>query len=336
MDKKAALFDVTTITKALSHALVTIEEKLDKEGLVLTSPLQWQEQLSQPNPKQTEIIAYFKVVNPSLKNLPELKAWASNNVDKLNRILSEHGFSIKLRPWQGTNTFGVVAILDLTMKWLVRGDEFVYGDKRYLIDDKPAFRLDGKQNQISFSRVEGLNTPLVKIPTQTPGDFLCLVKAESGPVKQFQIFDEIERLSRLSVPYGYYNSPYSGVILPNIRVDQQVDISWLIGLWTTDLNKVKPKGKDANHSYLPSDWTISQALMQAKFALGAEGARAKTAVAIAVTRTIMASADLKIDYIVNHDVYIWMTRFSMPEVPLFVAYVPKDEFSQTPVSLDSI
>ena len=237
--------------------------------------------------------------------------------------MAEHGFSIRLDPWEESpNKFGVVAIYDITIEWLVTGltINIGTGDKYWLPrSHKPAFRLPADEAQLEFYRIGG--EVVVKIPGKNQGDYLCLTYAD----RILEQFDLLERVEQLRSQMGRTNRifDFGGVVLPNIVFDtgsDGLDISWLIGLITMDA--------------AGDPWVVVQAKMQAKFAMGPKGARAKVAVAIAMTRECVMTP--KPDYVADHNLIIWMERDSFPNEPFFVAYVLAAEFADHTVDLKEI
>lgn len=315
-------FDVTAITKALSEALSYITEQVFGESnLRPVEPMKWIAE----NGVQAKLVQRYESVNTDLKNLPELKAWAKKTAGELNAILAEHGFSIRLEPWQeDPHHFGVVAIYDITIEWLVTGQTINEdtGERHWLPKShKPAFRLPAGDAELEFFRIGG--EVVVKIPGKVDGDFLCLTLAD----RQLTQFDLLERVEQLRGQMGSANQifEFGGAVLPNIVFDtgtEGLDISWLVGLWTEDA--------------AGDSWEITQAKMQAKFAMGAKGARAKVAVAIGLERSFTMVVRPKPDYIADNDLVIWMERDSVSSEPFFVAYVPSAEFADHTVELNEI
>ena len=85
-----------------------------------------------------------------------------------------------------------------------------------------------------------------------------------------------------------------------------VDISWLQGLNTTDQKN------------LP--WNISQAMQQTKFKMNCQGARVKSAVAIAVR---MCASVMPNIYTIDKPFLLWIEREGL-DIPIMYAYLDKD------------
>lgn len=311
-------FDVTALTKALGEAEVFITDLVEEEtGLRPTGRLKW----TTINPTQVQLMRRFEAVGVDLAHLPELKAWARDMAEDLNKILEENGFSIRLEPWiKSPDKFGVVAIYDIAIEWLVEGKIVDDEGQPYVIpsNGKPAFRLDGRLNKIRFHRVNG--RVALKIPGKRRGDWLCLTLADK-PLEQFNLLQEAEALRQAMSPENVIYD-FGGAVLPNILFDTEdsLNIEWLIGMSVTDAAGKK--------------WSVTQAKMQAKFALGRKGARAKVGVAIGMKRESFQMPQP--DYVADHDVVIWMERDSVASEPFFVAYVTREEFADHQVELDEL
>lgn len=314
-----AAFDVTAITKALVEAEKFITALVVKEtGMEpKDEPMVWRP----VNGTQVQLMRRFDMVRSDLAGLPELQAWAKDTAEELNAILELKGFSIRLEHWEKSpDKFGVVAIYDITIEWLEEGavaDEDT-GQAYILSGNKPAFRLDSTGAGVRFYKVGG--RIIAKIPGKKSGDYLCITKTERD-LDQFELLGLAETL-RLAMTDRTSVYDFGGIVMPNIVFDVQPDISWLIGLNSLD--------------FAGSPWVVTQAKMQAKFAMGRLGAHAKVAVALGFERCVMVPEPKKPDYIVDHDVVIWMERDNVGSVPFFVAYVTKDEFADHQVELTEI
>lgn len=319
---KSVAFDVTALTKALNEAVGFITDLVFAEsGLKPIEPMKWVAH----NGMQNMLVRKYQAVSADLKNLPELQAWAKKTAEELNKILEEHHFSIRLDPWQESrDRFGVVAIYDITIEWLVTGQTDIPNthDKYWLpVSNKPAFRLAADDAQLQFFRIDG--NVVLKIPGKVKGDFLCLTIADR-PLEDFELLGKAERL-RARMARAVQIDDFAGAVLPNIVFDtgtEGIDISWLVGLETTDA--------------FGGSWEVIQAKMQAKFAMGPKGARARVAVAIGMRFLSIVMEPPKRDYIADHDLVIWMERDGVSSEPFFVTYVPKDEFADHTVGLDEI
>lgn len=308
-------FDVYALTKAFLEADEWIARLIKEElGMEPVGPVQWVPE----NDGQRQLVRYFEYTRDEVDKLPELNAWARTTAEELNQILAEHGFSIQLESWQPSpDRFGVVAIYDITINWLEEGsitdDD---GNERRLPNGRPAFRL-GDGAEVEFYRTRN-GQVVVRIPGEDTNDAVYLTKADQ-PLEQFELLAEAEQLSRETARARYTND-FGGILMPNVLMDVKPEIAeWLVGFSGTDA--------------AGSPWTVMQALMQVKFALGPKGARAKVAVAIEFSRSVAREPGP--DYVVDHDILVWMERPDL-STPFFAAYVPMSEFADHQVGLDEI
>lgn len=279
-------FGILTVVKALVGA-----EEFIQHGKLAWNPI---------NDEQKELLERFQAIRDSLPLIPTLQGWARETAQELNEILAKHGFGIRLRPWpRDGNTFGVVAINDFTIEWMAVGQtEEEWGNRKILINDKPAFRL--KMNAgVEFLGCRILPEPVIKIPTKT-GDLVYVVKYEDSS-EGFGLLETIENIRSELISVG---RSYEGVNIPMVKLDLEVNIDWLLNLWTQ-------AGRDK--------WWIAQALQEIKFAMNQFGARVKEATAIAVKKGLPSY------YTVDGPFLIWIERQGVP-VPLFMAHITEQDW----------
>jgi hypothetical protein len=101
-------------------------------------------------------------------------------------------------------------------------------------------------------------------------------------------------------------SDFGRFIFPMVDLDQEVDISWLLGLGTVDSNGV-------------SAW-IAQAKQQTKLKMNCQGALMESAAAISVKRAV---APEKPEYELNEPFLFWCKRSGFSQA-VFTAYVDYD------------
>ena len=321
--KVAAAFDVYALSKALREALAEIVTRIESQTKQkIISEICW----TAINDDQNSLIGYYEIIDDEeFTTLDELQAWVRDTAEELNEILAEHGFSIRLEAWQKSpGRFGVVAIYDITIEWWVTGETTDDDGESYEFDGRPFFHLPDPEAGLEFYEVNG--RVIVKIPGKRDGDYLCLTLADRQ-YEQFELIAEAKRLRALAVPPNR-SYEYGGVVMPNVLFDSEqdnpIDISWLIGL---QANLTIEDGTVRS-------WIVKQAKMQAKFAMGPKGARAKVAVALGL-ECLGISIPVP-DYIANHDLLVWMERDGVETAPFFVIYVPKESFADHTVDLSEI
>lgn len=280
------IFDVTTIVMALHVA----------ERDFLTPDRVWRA----VNDQQDRFLELYKRFR-DVTRMEGIKAKASKDIDALNFFLAENGFDIRLDPITDPEGFGVVAILDRLVKWLIMGEERTIrvGGKTY-----PAFRLE---KGASFYTISGYRDPAVCLQTQS-GDTVWLTFAD----EQLNGLDLVDKILGLATARKESIYDYKGTVIPEVLVNQRPDISFLLNMGTYD-----PQGQY---------WFIQQALQQAKFAMNREGARIKVATTIAVMRTSLP--EVKPDLVFDRPFYLWITGREGSALPVAMMYVDKDAWQK--------
>lgn len=281
------IFDVTTIILAVHEA--------EKNFLGLGRT--WRA----ANPDQKRLLELYSRFRDDVTSMEDLKAKASKDIAVLNAFLAENGFDIRLDPIPDPEGFGVVAILDRLVKWLVAGEErslWVNG-KTY-----PAFRLE---EGASFYSLGGHQHPAVCLQTQSK-DTVWLTFADEQ-LSGLALVDKVLALAAAQKEHIY---DYKGTVIPEVMINQKPDISFLLDMGTYD-----PKGQY---------WFIQQAIQQAKFAMNKEGARIKVATAVAVMRSM--SAVVNPDLIFDRPFYLWISGREGSALPVAMIYVDVDTWQK--------
>ncbi|MBI2124267.1 hypothetical protein HYT92_00595, partial [Candidatus Pacearchaeota archaeon] len=233
---------------------------------------------------------FFSECQEEISRIPEIESIASWSANVINKFLKERGFSIQLQPFDSL-TFGVASVLDVLVEWLNKGDvtSIKKGGVTY-----PAVRIESKH--ADFFEISTHKNPIVCLHTKS-GDLVHMTILDNAP----DGFDMVEKAQELFKGEERYN--FSSVVFPMVSLNQDVDISWLIGLRT--------KGADGQPA------VITQALQQTKLRMNEEGARAQSAVAIAVFRGGFSPEK---QYVIDKPFLFWITRPGICK-PLFVACV---------------
>lgn len=283
------ILDVLTIIKCLDVA----EEKFLKPGRV------WRPK----NDSQARFLTLYNTYRADVVEIEDLKAKADRDVGVINRWLSENGFNIQLNPIPVPEGFAVASILDRLVRWLAQADEvgpkIRVGGRVY-----PGFRLEGRG--VSFYISSAFPHPIVILDTQT-GDQVFLTFADHEIADLDLVYEAIALLDCQKKQCD----DFKGVRIPQVMIDQQPDISWLLGLNTLD-----PEGQF---------WFIQQALQQAKFAMNKEGCRIKVATAVAVTRGFTPP---KPDLIFDRPFLATMRGREGIPLPVFSIYVDTDTWKE--------
>lgn len=219
----------------------------------------------------------------------EIRTWASRDINYLNDILRKEGFSIQLNP---CSLFGVVSILDILVKWKTPGKEStVYAqDVAY-----PAVSMVKKDGQYSILNSDEYQNPIIKLDTQN-NDVVYITVADE-PSEQFELAQKIERIMASNLTENF---KYDAIRFPMIDFNARTDITWLSGMEFCGIS-------------------INEALQQTTFKMDAQGAHARSAVAIAAKA--IRSNMLTID----KPFFVWIMRPHV-KTPLFVGYMTYDNW----------
>src|SRR3989338_8764552 len=236
-----------------------------------------------------------------ISRIPEIESIASKSADEINKFLADKGFDIQLNPFS-SQEFGVASVLDMLVEWAEKG-EATSVTRRNTHDAYPAVRI-ARGSYVDFLETKGHNHAIARLRTKS-GDFVHMTILDylpdnSGSFKLVEIAEELSEGDKSDNLIG-------GVVFPMVSLNQQVDISWLIGLRTTGANELSA--------------IITQALQQTKLRMNEEGARAQSAVALGVLRGCLPTYD----YVIDWPFLFWITRPGISK-PLFVAYVTEDDW----------
>jgi len=248
---------------------------------------------------------FFLGGRQEIPRIPEIESKASWDYEVINRFLAERGFTIALQPFT-SDTFGVASVLDLLVEWLIEGVE-----DRILTPDRkvyPGVLLP--EDGVEFWSAKGHDNPIAALKTKS-GDKIFMTMMDNPP-EGFAMVEKAQELSRTSERIF----DFGGLIFPMVDLNQEVNISWLIGLWC-----MADSGDRAR---------ISQALQQTKLKMNEKGAHVKSAVAIAVT--LEAFRMPKETHVINRPFLMWIERTGLSR-PLFVGHITQEDW-KNPGSLD--
>jgi hypothetical protein len=255
------------------------------------------------NPQQAEFLATsFQAYRQESSQIPEIESIASWDAEEINRFLHTRGFQIQLSPFRRSaneQEFGVASVLDLLMQWLVPGQETQLQDKAG--KTYPGVRLS---QGLSFARVPQHANPIACLQTTTH-DLVYLTQSDANPQ---DLPAYIQQISHGSQP----DEEYGGIHFPMVELKQEVDLSWLLNMWTTSADGLRAR--------------ITQALQETRFTMNQIGAHAKSAVAIKMVKFSAISArPRKPDLVIDGPFLIWFTRPGLSK-PLFSAYITQADW----------
>lgn len=226
----------------------------------------------------------------------ELKSMATYNCNEINAWLKENGFDIQLD--FSAPDFGVASIMNVLVKWSKLGTK----DKR-AIDDQwypIVFMEDG----VDFTSVPGYEHTIAHIPCEN-GDVVHMCVADRSDLEHLDLLEKVQFLSE-----GQKNWDYEGLYFPMVSLDQEVDISFFVGM---------------NFDGEETSFRIGQALQQTKFRMNHEGARAESAAAFVME--CFCASEPSPPLHIDAPFYVWMTRPGMT-VPYFAAFIDKEDWKE--------
>lgn len=232
----------------------------------------------------------------------DLKGKASRIVKEINNYLESEGFSIRLTE-SGDNPlqFAVASILNIKTEWKESGEKHkIFGNS---VNYK-GFELKDSKNQPLWSvKIKDYASPLITIETKS-GDFADILQVD--PLKP--LGTPTEAYDWLVDQEDVSSDDYRSIILPEIDLVLESDISWLAGLQLKINN---------------NNWYIDQALQETFFKLDKLGTSVKSATAMVFSGSV-SSRTYK-TWIFNSSFYIWIRKFGC-EQPYFAALITPDNF----------
>lgn len=229
---------------------------------------------------------------------------ASNICEEVNKVLREHGFpSVQLTDQGSIKMLYVASILK------VLGDFLTTGETEYHLKsiNKPAFRLPGEAAGIMHFNYGGKR--VVVIPTKSN---FSLVVTEPTGVTGFDMLDDWDHI--LHAIRGN-KVDGNGVVLPMAKIEEtKVDVSPLVGMSNPD-----------------PEWTITQALMAAKFSLTPQSVKFEAAFSAAMRKSFSEGNHPEAgDYVADHPLYFALVR-SGHYLPLAAGLVDASDLSEIDV-----
>lgn len=253
------------------------------------------------NDSQRYFLDNFYTHNRSLSLFgdKELEAWASRDINYLNSIAKARGFDIQLEPLQTPEGFGVLSILDVTLRWLKEGIKTAleYNGKSY-----SAVKLEKCRTYLTGCHIGQFlhEHPIVEVFTQGPDTAWMTIADE--PLKGFALVEKIKRVqkdlqSAVSMP--------TDLIFPVVQLNQQENIGWLSGM---------------KLPFFPNHYCVDQALQQTKLSMDEVGAHVESAVMIGICTSCGHEPE---PIVIDKPFYLWIERQGCP-VPILYAYIDAD------------
>jgi hypothetical protein len=243
-----------------------------------------------------EFHAYCK---GDVSRIDEIQSIADTDHKRINKWLEDNGFQIRLGPF-GPGGFGVASILDLLSKWAIKGT------KASVMTEKNEYFPGVKMTNYGLKFHQVKDNPNFIIEIKTKGDDIAYLMMADGAPLGLAMVEYVEKISN-NMKAAFFE--YEGVIFPQIDLDEEGPIEWLVGLQFET-----PSGK------IPY-YVISEALQQTKLKMNEEGFRVKSAVALGILGE--AVLEKKEPYVINQPFLLWIARKGLSK-PLCVAYLNTD------------
>jgi hypothetical protein len=179
--------------------------------------------------------------------------------------------------------------------------------------------LNGEKNEISFYEdVSKYPHPVACLRVNDKDTvYMTLADDKANSLSEVGLLDHLSEIARTVQEPACFKDLY----FPMIELDMKPDISWLCGL---------------NFQCGDATFAVGQALQQTKFKMNEKGARAKSAVAVMVTRACTMTRVPERHMVINAPFYFWMERETGTRdnnVPHFAAVLGYDCW-KNPKNLD--
>lgn len=242
-----------------------------------------------------------------LARLPEMESWVDWSHAVLNRVLEEHGFDIRFKPF-GADTFGTLSILKIIALYRIAGERTrVQAQSNRCLYD--AVNLSEDAGVVIYHS-RNHPYPIAAIPTKN-GDTLYLTKAVPGAdhLFNFDLMQAVQRVVSDLVPeYKVPNADrHEGVIFPMVKYDEQINIDWMLNLWTVSGPRLGNR----------KAW-IAQAIKQTIFGLNEKGFIVKDATGFVVALECCVEPALPL--VIDAPFYVAMVRRGV-DLPIMVGYI---------------
>ncbi|MBI2473703.1 hypothetical protein HYV70_04080 [Candidatus Uhrbacteria bacterium] len=241
--------------RAMTAALLAAEEKILGPNRTWYSVNRLQRRLLQ------EIFSITRRGNNLIKGIETEVSWEA---DIINAFLKRNGMTIELQPF-GPDTFGFAAIMKVGAPWIVPGVSLPLNGANgetypgALIEYERHLR----QTNVAFSVSRRHSEPIVTLSTQS--DVLVHLTKFNQDLDAFDLAAQVDEI--FFETKRFYD--FGGVHFPMVDLDVDVDVSWLLEMYTFL--------DDGTRAWL------SQALQQFKLRMNHLGAKAEDAFAGMVT-----------------------------------------------------
>jgi hypothetical protein len=248
----------------------------------------------------------YEVAKGDVARLPELESIASWDVSVINKFLSDKGFDIQLDPID-KNTFAVASVLKVIVQWVEKGQRIKLSH-----GDGGGRKSDGvklEDEKCGYFVSQHHNHPIAMLSTKSHDQVYLTICDE--PMDGLELLKHVEKIRESMT----ITNQFDGVEFPMIDYNEQIDISWLIGMLFD--------GKDP--------WKITQALQQTKLKMNEVGAKVESAVAMCMLKCC-SFEPVKPPLVINKPFLIWFERNGI-KLPYFAGYMSESDWKD-PGSID--
>ena len=249
------------------------------------------------NAEQEKVLALLPEALKVKYNADQIKSFISDDPKKLNQILKENGFSIKLDE-QAPFDLGVVTIMDLISQWLAKATKT---NVSYEGTDYPACFI--KQGASIIKIDEKL---LLMIRTQSG---LCVFIEKTDIERSgVELFTHVHSLAKLL----HHGETPCDATVPFVKMDDAPDMSWMLGMEAES-----------------TEFIITQALQQNKLTINLDGIHAESATVLGGIRA-MGIPPARPKFVVDQPFNLWLAYVdpSLNSFPLFAACIGPDSWKE--------
>jgi hypothetical protein len=284
-------------TTAATYPIVTALVEAEK---ILGPDRQWKP----ANEVQARFLTeYFAVCRH--EKVPEIESLASWDGAGISEFLAQRGFHMTA-PAIAPPFFATASVLNLPVEWAGIGVVTVIRRGLFWLRKFPAVRIPFRY--VRFFRSAGHRHPIAQVSTKSGDDVYMTMHKK--PRIGFDLVARAQELSRDRRPVY----EYGGLVFPMIKLEQGVDIDWLVGIETTELHD-QPA-------------LVGVAIQQTRLRVNEVGARAESAVVAygPVTASRFGPRQRpKPDHVIKRPFLIWFERKGLSK-PLFVGHIAEQDW----------
>lgn len=287
--------DVTT--RSTTICVPPILRAIKAADEILGSDRSW---LAKPgNALHERLVQLYRDHADEMLMCPDIMAIADRSEIMVNAWLAENGFSgLQLDPIPGgpDEKLAMAAILKIIVEWIAEGEvsQVDYDGTKY-----PAFKL----KNVGFYKAD-TEHPVVSLPTKRDDVSIFVTILDQHPGSGFDLLDKAFEIDKTKL---IGRTEYEGTIIPDVKLIDRPDVSWLKGLSTVDEQGVPA--------------VIIQAIQETRFAMNRFGARVESAFAAGMMRCALPPQP----YVVDRPFMVWCMQKGS-SLPIFVGYIMPSEW----------